>query len=338
MIKNFLLLPFLFVFHVAHKPTENPLPKTVYETYRALGGKPYAHAPADTSARLIKAGFEIVTKGRTHGPNGKLTPYVSKYYNCTSCHNQVRESAVLTDLNPESRLQYAKANDLPYLQASTFYGIVNRESWYNNDYQEKYGQEAVAAHHDLRKAIQLCSSQCSQGRFMTDWELDAVTAYLWTLQLKVSDLQLSEVEKEQLQEALNNPSENKNTEALTLLKSKYLQASPAHFVNTPYSKKEGYKDITGRPEMGKVIFEQGCKHCHWEHGVSERAFPADKLTFRNLLKHMEDNNSKSFYQTIRYGTSPYEGHKPYMPQFSKEKMSNQQVEDLRAYFEQQASS
>ncbi|RMF22347.1 MAG: cytochrome c, partial [Bacteroidetes bacterium] len=36
-----------------------------------------------------------------------------------------------------------------------------------------------------------------------------------------------------------------------------------------------------------------------------------------------------------YGTYAIPGHKPYMPHYPLERMSKQQVEDLRAYIEQQ---
>ena len=71
------------------------------------------------------------------------------------------------------------------------WGIVNRESWFNDDYVKKYGEEAHAAQKSLRDAIQLCSRECSQGRELTEEEMKAVLAYVWSLQLTLSDLALT---------------------------------------------------------------------------------------------------------------------------------------------------
>ena len=45
----------------------------------------------------------------------------------------------------------------------------------------------------------------------------------------------------------------------------------------------------------------------------------------------------SLYQIIAYGTYAIPGHKPYMPHYPLERMSKQQVEDLRAYVELEAN-
>jgi len=50
------------------------------------------------------------------------------------------------------------------------------------------------ARNDLRKAIQLCAVECSQGRALEDWEMESVLAYLWTIGLKMNDLSFSKKE------------------------------------------------------------------------------------------------------------------------------------------------
>ena len=44
----------------------------------------------------------------------------------------------------------------------------------------------------------------------------------------------------------------------------------------------------------------------------------------------------SIYQVIRYGTPPKGGKEAYMPQYTAEKMSDQQMADLRAFIESEA--
>ena len=42
------------------------------------------------------------------------------------------------------------------------------------------------------------------------------------------------------------------------------------------------------------------------------------------------------YHIVRKGTYADKGWRPYMPHFTEQKMSDQQVEDLRVYIEQMA--
>ena len=46
---------------------------------------------------------------------------------------------------------------------------------------------------------------------------------------------------------------------------------------------------------------------------------------------MKIYDQRSIYHVNRYGTKPMGGKKAYMPHYTLEKMSNQQLEDLRAY-------
>ncbi|MFT4834080.1 MAG: hypothetical protein ACI8WP_000837 [Flavobacteriaceae bacterium] len=75
---------------------------------------------------MVQRGEDIIKLGRTIGPDGKRSKYVSKYYACTICHNVKRKEADLTKVDQDARLDYAIANKVPYLQGSTFWEIVNR--------------------------------------------------------------------------------------------------------------------------------------------------------------------------------------------------------------------
>ncbi|RMG32156.1 MAG: cytochrome c, partial [Bacteroidetes bacterium] len=281
---------------------------------------------------MVVRGEEIVKKGRTTNPNGTRSRYISKYYVCTSCHNLEREDPDLRISEPETRLSYVKERGLPFLQGTTFRGIVNRESWYNDDYIKKYGDEKIRrANHNLREAIQLCAIECSQGRPMESWEIDAVLAYFWTLEWKLGDLGLSEADYARL----NNPPANEAEKLARRqwLKSLYLQKSPAHFFDAPPNKYEGYEGLTGDPRRGKDLYDLSCLHCHKAGGVSHYLLDYDKLTFRHLQEKIPKDSHFSLYQIIAYGTYAIPGHRPYMPHYPLERMSKQQVEDLRAFVE-----
>ena len=213
--------------------------------------------------------------------------------------------------DPETRLPYVKQKGIPFLQGSTFKGIVNRESWYNDDYVKKYGDEKIEiAHKDLREAIQLCAIECSQGRPMDDWEIEAVLAYYWSLQFSLGDLGLN---KEDLNKLHRGNGAGERQELVQWLKSFYNQKSPAHFYDAPPDKGEGYEGLKGDPAKGKDLYELSCLHCHKPDGVSHYILDQSKLSFRHLNKMIDKDSHFSLYQIIAYGTYAIPGHRPYMP-------------------------
>lgn len=307
---------------------------SVAETLFALGAPKPSHYVGKVDQALAKMGEEMVKTGRTTGPTGKKSKYISRYYVCTSCHNIEREDANLTAFDPEERLEYVSAKGIPMLQATTFWGMVNRESWYNDDYYKKYGEAVEKANHDLREAIQLCAVECSQGRRLENWEVEALLHYYWTLELKIQDLDLDE---DVLKATGNALIINKvNNELVDQIKSSYALKSPATFSYPPAEKFEGY-GLKGNPASGKKVYENSCLHCHQPGGVSDFTLDDSKYSFKFLNKYMLSEGQLSFYEVVRRGTYSWPGSRPYMPHYSKEKMSDQQVEDLRSYIQQRVS-
>jgi len=305
----------------------------LYTILAELGEELPKHAQENASQEVIQRGRELVFEGRTTGPNGKKSKYISKFYTCTSCHSPVQEDPNLTSFDPQARLDYASRNKLKFLQGSTFYGIANRESWYNDDYELKYGDLVKPARHSLAGATQLCAKVCSSGRYLEDWELEAILAYYWNNQIKLGDLNLSVKEKKIIAEA---SSEN-GAEAIKLLKSKYAVKSPATFGHNPKKQDEGYHAVKeGNPENGKKIYQLSCMSCHQEGGVSGTTFEQTKLDFQKFKRNIGKKSDFNLYQIVRKGTYAGEGKPRYMPLYPEERMSNQQLEDLRAYIEQEA--
>ncbi|GAB3334462.1 hypothetical protein GCM10027429_15730 [Marivirga atlantica] len=296
-------------------------------------GQPYPdHYISDFDSTDIKRGYDLIHVGKTNPPKGFSSSNISKFYTCTSCHNTVREDPTLTEVNQDERLKYAISKDLPYLQGTTFWGAVNRETWYNDDYVLKYGSLVEKAEKSLKESIQLCAQVCSQGRKLQDWEMKSILAYLWSLQMQVTDLEMSFEELDHLNKLSQK---NEKDSAISYLKSFYLTKSPATFTDTPKNYNKGY-NLKGRPEMGKAIYELGCQHCHHAYGESDLVLDNSKLTFKWLEKNIDTHTHKSIYEIIRKGTYSEMGHKEYMPLYTLEKMSHQQVEDLRAYVEQES--
>lgn len=313
-------------------PTEKWNDETaVYTILEKLGEKLPAHAPKELNEEKIKQGRELILYGRTTGPNGKKSKFISKYYVCTSCHSTSQEDPDLSKFDPEARLDYVAGKGMKFLQGSPFFGIANRESWYNDDYYLKYGDLVKPANGSLAEATQLCAKVCSSGRYLEDWELEAILAYFWDIQIQMGDLNLSAEEKEMI----DNVNEDNKSEVVALIKSKYALKSPATFANGDHGHEGSV--LSGRPEKGKLIYELSCQSCHQDGGVAGMPLDNSKITFQKFKRNLNKKSDYNIYEISRHGTYAGEGKPRYMPLYTKERMSDQQLEDLKAYILQQAS-
>lgn len=304
----------------------------VQEVLKKLGAEDAPHLPrTDVKDVSVDRGRDIVLQGRTDSPYGGKSERVSKHFVCTACHNVERDEPNLAETDPLERLKYVNEKGLPFLQGSALYGIVDRRHFYNGDYEKKYGDLVDAARNDLRQAIHLCATECSQGRPLEDWEMESVLSYLWTIGLKTGDLNLSEQEMAQIEKAVSGKGDK--SAAIQLVESKYMKGFPATFIDPPSDRKLGYSQ-QGDPGTGQLIYELSCLHCHEEKRYSFFNLDNSSLSFEFLEKHISTYTRYSIYQVARYGTSPIPGKKAYMPHYTKEKMSEQMLEDLRVFIEQ----
>ena len=304
----------------------------LYEVLRALGAperadlmvRPVEGASAEAGERLVLEGV------RPRG--GQQSPH----FKCTSCHNVVREDPVLTVPDPAARLVYAEANDLPFLPGTTLWGAVNRKSYYNGDYDKKYGDLVKNARHDLRGAIQLCATECAQGEELNAVEMESVLAYLHTIGLRYKDLGADAPAPETVNAAI--ASRKDNAALLAALDSHYLLASPATFVLPPADRKAGYPVAGERnPAAGNTLYQRACLHCHEDQRYSFFELAENQFHYDFMAKHFPRYTRYSTYQVSRYGTSPIPGKRAYMPHYTAERMTDAQIEDLRAYLEGAAS-
>ncbi|NNE27556.1 MAG: cytochrome c [Saprospiraceae bacterium] len=300
-----------------------------------LGHEGPDHYP-DTDEFGVSAerGKDLVMNGFSTKPGGGKTRKQSKHFVCTSCHNLEKEDYDLSISDPQARLEYTQEKGLPFLQATTLYGVVNRETFYNDDYKKKYGDLVDAARDDIRGAIQLCATECAQGRKLKKWELESVLAYLWTIDLKLGDLNLSDSEMDFVDAAMTDGS--KQDSAVNLIRSRYLKGSPAHF-GSAYASQVATDELKGDTDNGKLIYESSCLHCHKNRRYSFFNLDDSKLTFQHLCSKADGYGMHSIYQVIRYGVASKAGKRSYMPQYPLEKMSDQQLKDLEAYIEMRAS-
>jgi len=315
---------FLFAMGVFLSSTNDAVKRnSVIELLESKGGDYSEKKPNFEIAGVsAEAGEQLFHNGFAQKPNGGKTKKQSKHFVCTSCHNVAKEDPDLSVSDPQARLIYTNERGLPFLQGTTMYGAVNRSTYYNGDYKKKYGDLVESARYDIRSAIQLCATECAQGRELKDWELESILAYLWTLELNLEDLGLTE-------EAASKMN-------IDSVKAKYLQGSPATFLPPPPDRKEG-SGLIGKSENGKLIYENSCLHCHYKGEYSFLHLDKSRLSFKHLKRNIGKFSRHSLYQVTRWGVPVKSGKRSYMPQYTEERMSKQQLADLRAYIEEQAS-
>jgi len=330
----FLLSVFMFCASLILKEEVEPATETDFHVAKVLtllGDQPSNHYPKTTDfAVSASRGESLIKDGFATKPGGGKTKQQSKHFVCTSCHNLEREDPDLRYADPQARLDYTASQGLPFLQGTTLYGAVNRETFYNDDYYKKYGDLVLPAREDLREAIQLCAVECAQGRKLKDWEIESILAYLWTIDLKLSDLNLNEQEKDAIYNALESDADKES--AIQIIKSKFLKKSPATF-GSAYDSMIKKGEYVGNPDNGKKIYDGSCLYCHQDRKYSFFQLDDEKLTFKHLSKKSSGYGRHSLYQVSRYGVYSRSGKRSYMPQYPHEKMSDQQLVDLQAYID-----
>ncbi|MEE9374663.1 MAG: cytochrome c [Saprospiraceae bacterium] len=299
-------------------------------------GDDAGHAKPNMSIANVSAetGYNIITQGFSEIQGQPKAKRQSKHFVCTSCHNIEREDPDLTVTDPQARLDYVSARGIPLLQGSPLYGAANREYFYNGYYVEKYGALVDSANENLRESVNLCALECAQGRKLKEWEMESIVAYLWEIQLKMSDLNLTKSEIKYISSAIEDSLSWDNASAI--LHSKYLSYSPATFVKPPSDRKVG-TGLKGDPDNGQKVYNSSCLHCHYRKKYSYLNLDDNDMSFNYLNKKIATYDRQSIYQVIRYGTYTKYWKKSYMPLYTQEKMTDQMLADLRAYIEKRAN-
>ena len=302
----------------------------VREVLRSLG----AAERSDVTVRPVEGasvelGRRLVLEGISAGGGQQ-----SAHFKCTSCHNVVREDPVLTVSDPEARLVYAEEHDLPFLPGTTLWGAIDRARYYNDDYEKKYGDLVEMARRDLRKAIQLCATECAQGKPLDAREMESVVAYLQTIGTTLGDLPEDAPSTDRINMAIRGADAGAKAAVIQQLKASYALASPATFVLPPKDRAAGYPVTqTPNPANGAVLYQRACLHCHENQRYSFFELDETERDYDFMAKHFPRYTRYSTYQVARYGTSPIPGKRAYMPHYTAERMSDQQLEDLRAFLE-----
>jgi len=302
---------------------------SLFEVQSILGNEQKMSRPTELGSAEI--GKSLVLKGFANMDGVNSKP-VSKFFVCATCHNQVKEFQYPSMYSPEDRLSYAMSQDIPFLQGSSFYGIVNRTQFFNGDYEKKYGNEVdfSEARKNLRDAIQFCSKHMSRGRKLNEIEIESILKYFWTLDLKIKDLQLNSEELAQLQKSVDNG--KSDVVLMQMLDRKYVKNFSATFLPIPSFSSEILNSKEINLDHGKFIFERACMHCHEKGNYSFYHLDRSKMTFKHLEQAARSENYIfSMFYLVREGLEPRKGHQSHMPLFTAERMSPQQLNSLYAY-------
>ena len=300
------------------KELGNPVPSHYMEKYdedKALIGE-----------SLIYSGYAMT--------DGKKSKRISPYFVCTDCHNLVPEFDKLNGQNPEDRLDNSIKKGIPFMPGSTFYGIYNRSTFYNGDYVRKYGDAVINARDTLSNAVQVCAKYCSAGRYLEDWELEAIMHWFKKNELHMSDLELTPNQKKNLLK-YQQLDANEKQELSKVINDQLVGGYDATFLPAMPREERKYGE-GGDAERGEVIYEKSCLHCHLNKRVTYMHLDHDKLSARMFWRNRKNYSDKSLYQIIRYGTYSKKGRQQYMPLYTKEKMSDKQLNDLFAYIKELA--
>lgn len=298
-----------------------------------LGGPRLVHQIDKLDPEKAKLGEDLIYEGKTVY-QGKKTGRISSHFTCVDCHNVEREFENLASESPKERLDYAIENGLAYLPGSSFFGIYNRTSFYNDDYIKKYGDLVLDARDSLGNATQVCAKYCSSGRFLKDWELDAIMHFYKKNELRMKDVSIASNDLKKMRNYQKLDSDEKKR-LLGVLQSSYVSGYKAKFLPTMDRNDRKYGK-GGDAKRGEIIYQKACMSCHFNSRVTYLHLDKDKLSARKFWKKRKGYNDWSMYQIIRHGTSPKVGRKQYMPLYTEEKMSDQQINDLMAYIKQKA--
>lgn len=289
----------------------------------------------------VQKGQELVEYGYTTDFNARKTAKISKNLVCISCHSPQAEHTIPATLEAKSRLEYADSMNLPFLPASPLHGMVNRIVFFCDDYQNVYdaGNDDKQlllrkSHTDIRVAIQACNQINANGRSLDDWEIESILAYLWTLELNMGDLEIEAEDMQKIRGSLET--DYSNARAVNILRRYYNEVYPSHLpAPLTVDERRLTSPVLNSFNDGRLIYERSCLHCHGANNYAKYDLDMKINTFKFLKKHFDDEKSKfSIYNAVRYNP---EVKRSSCINYSAERMSDAQIQDLRFYVTQMAN-
>jgi mono/diheme cytochrome c family protein len=297
-----------------------------------LGVPKSKHSITKLDMEKAEIGRQLIFDGRVRTKTHK-SKRISPYFRCTDCHNMVKENDNPTDLDPENRLAYAEKNKLPFLPAYSLWGVYNRTAFYTGGYGKVYGDKLKSAKDSIGNAIQVCTKHAASGRRLADWEIEGLLHYFKQHELRIKDLpSLNASDKKSILYWQKLDEEEKKA-LREKIRAAFIQVYPATLAPVLGLDQRQYGE-GGNAARGELVFNKSCLHCHSGKRVSNYNLDKSKLTARFFVQNLEGFGHSNLYQVIRWGTFTKKRRKQTMPLYTKEQMSDQQIEDLVAYMKQ----
>ena len=103
----------------------------------------------------------------------------------------------------------------------------------------------------------------------------------------------------------------------------------------PVAERKQVSPVMNSYANGRSVYKRSCLHCHANKRFSKYKLDKKQKTFKFLKKHLDLSSRFSIYDAIRYSPGS-KGNKTLTPHYTKERMSDQQIQDLRFYINQVA--
>lgn len=300
------------------------------EVLSGLGESIPARSAAAPDGTLIDQGRALATAGRSPGSKDRR---LSAYFYCLDCHSAEKPATLPAGITtPDAALAFAIEHDLPLLPGPDFAGLANRDLFFTGDIAAGYGAPGEGIP-QLEAAVQFCNTTLAAGREITPPEMEALLAYLQSLEWKMADLGYRGADLAELKRRMLNPDEHAGIRSE--LKQRALPARTSTAGTLPQDPAAGYR-IEGNPDpqTGKEIWSRSCLHCHGADGASEHYFGDKPGTWTKLAGAFA---SGDLYARLRRGGLPESATGARMPPFAAEKLNNAQIEHLRAYLAERSN-
>lgn len=328
------IFPLIALKHT-HSTTFKISPETKLTEILSVFGIENPNRLNDEVPHDISKGKQLISLGVAIDFNGKTTQHTShkQKLTCVTCHALEKEAEFVGTSDPEKRLEYSKENNVPFLPGTTFYGIVNRTSFFNGDYQDKYDHklkdDLKKSQYDLRKAISTCNHIFADGRDLEDWEVESILDFLWTLEIKYKDMGIPDSLGIQIQSSMDNG--NNVEPSIAILNDHYL-SSFSSTLNPPMEvdARRKLSPLLNDFNKGMTLYYKSCLFCHHHNEHSHLRLEPDAKSYEFLKKHFDDHSSHSMYDILRYSPGS-KGNHTGSPIYSAERMSDQQIQDLRFF-------
>lgn len=286
----------------------------------------------------VLKGEQLVTKGITVDFQGKTTARTSPKLTCIACHTVEREHPIFGTMDPQSRLEHADTAGLPFLPGAPLYGLVNRVAFFTDDYQKKFQHKNKQAlkdgHRNIRLAIQACNKVYAKGRTLDNWEIESILSYLWTLELQMGDLKVPDTIVSIIQQSIT--SNLNGSKAVNLMRRYYPEVYPATLIAPiPYAERTEVSPVLNSYQNGKRVYKLSCLHCHANKRFSNFKLDRTRKTLSFLKKHLDSDSKYSIYDVLRYSPGS-KASRSSSPHYTAQRMSDQQIQDLRFYIAQRA--